>query len=183
MWPPLPLSCLTRLDVSATNWLPTGIQGAKEPLDGQRLEVYPGINVSKSVCDTQESTLFIRSRHKGARQIPSLPTSVHLSVHSSSSCKNKLNFLLQCECLRLLWPDPFIKCEVLQWAPHKCVDYYHFYSFWLRLIGRLNKMVYSLLFTPLFQIWWMHDDDEKHQQNTCTTGWQQARLSAKPISN
>lgn len=46
MWPPL--SCFTLLDVSSTNWLPTGIRGAKEPLDGQRLEVYPGINVSKS---------------------------------------------------------------------------------------------------------------------------------------
>ena len=45
-----PLSCFARLDVSATNWLPTGIQGAKEPLDGQRLEVYPGINVSKSLA-------------------------------------------------------------------------------------------------------------------------------------
>lgn len=33
-----------------------GFQGAKEPLDGQRLEVYPGINVS----EIQESALFIR---------------------------------------------------------------------------------------------------------------------------
>lgn len=41
--------------------LQIGFQGAKEPLDGQRLEVYPGINVSKSLCDTQESTLFIRA--------------------------------------------------------------------------------------------------------------------------
>lgn len=38
---------LHRFNVSATNWLPTGIQGAKEPLDGQRLEVYPAINASE----------------------------------------------------------------------------------------------------------------------------------------
>lgn len=47
MWP---LSCFARFNVNTTNWLPTGIQGAKEPLDGQRLEVYPAINVSKSLA-------------------------------------------------------------------------------------------------------------------------------------
>lgn len=48
MWPSS--SSHTRLNVTTTNWLPTGIQGAKEPLDGQGLEVYPGINVSKSLA-------------------------------------------------------------------------------------------------------------------------------------
>lgn len=116
MWPP-PLSCLARLNVSTTNWLPTGIQGAKEPLDGQRLEVYPGINVSQSVCDTQESSLFIRARYKGTRQISSLPTSAHLSVHSAL-----LLFLQWLSTLEVVirtygsghlghLPDPFIKWE------------------------------------------------------------------------
>ena len=45
------LSCGTLLGVTTTNWLPTEIQGAIEPLDGQRLEVNPVVNVSESfIC-------------------------------------------------------------------------------------------------------------------------------------
>lgn len=35
----------------------------------------------------------------------------------------------------------------------------------------------------LLMHWRVHHDDEKQQQNTCTAGRQQGRLSAKPISN
>lgn len=62
---------LHRFNVSATNWLPTGIQGAKEPLDGQRLEVYPAINASEIL--TLQWALFIRSRYKGKRGNVSSP--------------------------------------------------------------------------------------------------------------
>lgn len=91
MW--LLLSCYALLDVSTTNWLPTGIQGAKGPLDGQRLDVYPGLNVSKSlVCVMhQNQPSSLGPTIKEQLEISSLPTSAPFRVHPA--CQDKFNFI------------------------------------------------------------------------------------------
>lgn len=80
-----------------------GFQGAKEPLDGHRLEVYPGINVS----EIQDSALFIR--------VPEEPASDGLSVRSAPP--SSLSSL----------PDPFLldqtgKRVLMKASPEDAID-------------------------------------------------------------
>lgn len=65
---------LHRLNVSATNWLPTGIQGAKEPLDEQSLEAHPAINALEPLRGNQPCLLGLAIKAREAM-------SVHLNIY------------------------------------------------------------------------------------------------------